>query len=359
MNRVGVAIALSLCIAGSCIASGGDRPSRDWKQHPTVVEVETDADIYAVGDPHADYDRFANVLVAAKIIGSVPASPEQVSWTAGKSVLVITGDMIDKGSDSLEVIALVRALGAAAAAQGGRVIATMGNHEAEFLAKPTKSKTKDFQDALTKKGMDPSSVAACKGDIGEFLCALPIAARVNDWFFSHAGNTATCSDTHCGDGCSIAKIASDIEKGFAKKGFGTDELIGDHSILEARLSHKGPRGLPWFYAGSEKSDPRDVLTRYAKALGVCHIVQGHQPGAVKFPHHVERNPEELFQRYGLLFLIDGGMSHGIEDSKSVGGALHITAAEGGKATAICPKGPPTELWNGRTNPDTGRVLCDK
>ena len=73
------------------------RATRDWTKHPAVIEVDTTEDIYAVGDPHADYERLVGVLTSAKLIAGKPAKPSEVVWTAGKAVLVITGDMIDKG----------------------------------------------------------------------------------------------------------------------------------------------------------------------------------------------------------------------------------------------------------------------
>jgi len=161
------------------------KPVSKWTSNPAVVELKTTHDIFAVGDAHADPDRLMGVLVKAGIIGGAPTKPSDVKWTAGQSVVVVTGDMIDKGPDSLGVIALLRALQTAAAAQGGRVIITMGNHEAEFLADPHGNKTQEFGDELKKAGLKRNDVANCQGDLGIFLCGLPIAARVNDWFFSH------------------------------------------------------------------------------------------------------------------------------------------------------------------------------
>jgi hypothetical protein len=60
-------------------------------------------------------------------------------------------------------------------------------------------------------------------------------------------------------------------------------------------------------------DPKKLLAKYAAKLGVNHIVQGHQYGNVKFPDGKNRKEEHFFQRYGILFLIDSGMSRGIED----------------------------------------------
>ncbi|HWZ41977.1 MAG TPA: metallophosphoesterase [Candidatus Saccharimonadales bacterium] len=323
---------------------------RDWTKHPVVLQVDTAEDILAVGDAHADPTRLLGVLVEAKIIEGVPKKSSEISWSAGKSVLVVTGDMIDKWHHSLKVIALLRALQKDAASKGGQVIVTMGNHEAEFLADPTGKKTKDFSDELIAAGIKPQDVASCQGSLGKFLCELPIAARVNDWFFCHAGNT---------NNQSIPDLSAAIESGFKKHGFATKQLVGDNSLLEARLNDKGPGGLPWFDNGSSSTDPQKLLAQYAAALGVKHIVQGHQPGSVDFPDGKNRSKEDLFQRYGLLFLIDGGMSKGIEGSTSTGGALRISGTSPQTVVATCANGQTMMLWDSSTNPDLNEIHCGK
>jgi hypothetical protein len=347
LTLVGLVL-VACCGAGA--ANGATKVTRDWTKHPAVVQVDTDEDVFAIGDAHADSARLAGVLAAAKIIDGVPKKPSQVNWIAGKAVLVITGDMIDKGPNSLKVIALVRALQASAAAKGGQVIVTMGNHEAEFLADPHGKKTAEFGAELQKAGLKRKAVASCQGSLGKFLCELPMAARVNDWFFSHAGNT---------NNQSIAALSSAIEAGFAQDGFATQELVGDNSLLEARLNDKGPNGLPWFDNGSAQTDPQKLLAEYAAALGVHHIVQGHQPGGVTFPDGVKRSKEDLFQRYGLLFLIDGGMSKGIEGSKSTGGALHISGTTNQTVVVICANGTEKRLWDSVTQPGLNSQHCGK
>jgi hypothetical protein len=331
--------------------------SRDWTKNPAVAQMNTAEDIFAIGDAHGDVERLTGVLAAAKLIDRGPNGQGQTKWTGGKSVLVITGDLIDKWPHSLAVIALVRALQKDAAPQGGHVIVTMGNHEAEFLAQPLGKKTKEFATELMAAGMDPAGVANCGGEIGEFLCALPIAVKINDWFFSHGGNTNQRT---------ISKLSSAIEAGFSAAGFSTEELIGNNSILEARLNKKGPGGLPWFQAGNSSTNPRQLLAKYAAELGVTHIVQGHQFGKVKFPDGRDRKTEDFFQRYGILFLIDSGMSHGVkadEDEEeaggdSTGGALHVTGPAGAKkAVVICANGRQETLWSQKEKPDLGQQHC--
>lgn len=345
LKVISIAVVLTCC--GS-FANGNPKASRNWTKHPAVVQVDTTEDIYAVGDAHADPARLAAVLAGAKIIKGVPKKPGKVQWAAGKSVLVVTGDMIDKWHNSLDVIALLRALQASAAAEGGQVIITMGNHEAEFLADPHGEKTAEFGNELKAAGLKRNEVADCQGDLGKFLCELPIAARVNDWFFSHAGNT---------NGQSIPTLSAAIEAGFATDGFATQELVGDNSILEARLNDKGPNGLPWFDNGNKNADPQVLLTSYVTALGVKHLVQGHQPGNVEFPDGKKRNKTDLFQRYGLLFLIDTGMSRGVDGKTSGGGALLITGKSNPKVVGICANGKRKTLWDLKSNSPLAALHC--
>jgi hypothetical protein len=102
-----------------------------------------------------------------------------------------------------------------------------------------------------------------------------------------------------------------------------------------------------------------LLAKYVATLGVKHLVQGHQYNAVKFPDGKNRKEERFFQYYGLLFLIDTGMSEGIEDSESTGGALRITGSAGDqKAIVICANGKQTTLWS-KQEVDRGEQLCSQ
>src|SRR5205823_9830278 len=229
--------------------------------------------IFAVGDVHADYARLVTLLAAAKIIEAPPAKPEQAKWTAGKATLVFTGDYIDKGPHALAVIALVRTLRAAAPAEGGTVIALMGNHEQEFLENAVSGRGSEFGGELKASGLSVRDVGRCRGDVGQFLCTLPIAARVNDWFFSHAGNTG---------GRTLERLKSDLESGIDKAGFATPELAGDNSIVMARVGDRGPGGRNWFEAETSRRSGPQLLADYAKALGAAHFVQGHTHGEIRF-----------------------------------------------------------------------------
>jgi hypothetical protein len=310
-----------------------ETPPRNWGRCPAVIDLKTTETVYALGDTHGDYDRLVTLLVAGKLLAGAPASAEEATWSGGKSILVITGDMIDKWNQSLDVIALLRALTSSAATQGGRVVISSGNHEAEFLDDPTGSKTKDFRKELEKAGLDPKEVA--KGEdsegIGKFLLCLPFGTRVNDWFFAHAGSTK---------GRTFEQLTRDLMSGFDDKGYAATVLLGEKGLLEARMSP-----APWWEKkGDQPIDSIMRLQSYADALGVDHIVFGHQPGSYDFNDGSKRKKGKLFENFdGLVFLMDMGMSEGVNYSK--GALLRIQGSgDDETATALFPDGTQKQIW---------------
>lgn len=314
---------------------------RNWAALPAIVQIDTPEDVFAIGDVHGDAVRFTRLLTGAGLIAGVPQHPGDVQWIAGRSVLVITGDMIDKGPRILDVFRVLDALQKSAAAQGGSVVILAGNHEAEFLADPAAKKGREFAEQLLAEELSPVAIGSCKTDLGIFLCGLPFGARVNDWFFSHAGNSG---------GQSIQQLQSSLERGFAEHGFAAKEITGDHSLLEARLNGSGKGREPWIDAGLPQRSEQQLLEDYTRALGVKHIVEGHVPSEVRFADGTVRRAGEMFQRFGLLFLIDTGMSENVNDS--AGAALQITRTA---ATAICPDGRRTVLWDANHLQSAGRA----
>jgi hypothetical protein len=292
---------------GSCSSCG-----RDWAQFPPIVEVDGAPELWVLSDVHADYADYVTLLSGAGIVAGAPVVPQHVQWSAGHAVLVVVGDLIDKGPDAPDVVRLTAALATAAAAAGGRVVVTMGNHEAEFLADPENSKatgSHGIDPELTAIGLTPAETAAGGDDIGLFLRDLPFAARVDDWFFVHAGDTG---------GQTIAQMSSALQGGVGSAGFGAPVLSATTSMLEARLSGSGPQ---WW---DTTSDPEGLLGQWTTALGVQHLVMGHQPGAVGFADGTTRAADQMYAAYGgLLFLIDTGLSVDVDDT---GGAmLHVVS----------------------------------
>lgn len=306
-------------------------PPRDWSRNPAIVELDVPSNVvvYAVGDPHADYARLVDLLVKGDIIEEVSRKPDQldkVMWKAGNTVLVCTGDMIDKADQSVEVLQFFIRLQKIAPDSGSMVVVTLGNHEAEFLANATDTNTKSavFLAQLKKRGVDPQSVANGTDSLGlgQFLRSLPFAARVNAWFFAHAGNTNAKNGDKATGPRSLEDLRRFLQDGVTSEGYGAKALSGDKSILEAKLHDPWWEKLP--ESGKESGDR---LKSHVTALGtqshpVRHLVIGHQPGKVTFNGDQPRDKGVMVSRYlGLIFLIDCGMSSGV--GYSTGALLRI------------------------------------
>jgi hypothetical protein len=281
------------------------------------------AGVYAISDVHGGYARVAALLANNGIVRAVPPSPAEVEWTAGSAILVVCGDLVDKGPQPVEVIDFFRALEPSAESAGGRVVVLLGNHEVEFFSDPNNAKASGsdgFDTELAAERIAPASVASGADPRGAWLRGKAIAAKVGGWFFAHAGNTKGRTLAAL-DGALVAALA-------AHPDYDDPEFTGPDSILESR---------DWF------NDPAAAATN-ATALGVGHVVFGHTPSAL--------GPKGAIAtaRNGALFRIDCGMSPDVDDSQ--GCILHVRSLDPATevARALDAGGRAVELWRGAPAP---------
>jgi len=244
---------------------------RDWNRHPGIVEIDDAREIFALSDPHGSYEELGALLEGVGLIKGFMKNPKRAKdakWAGGDAHLVVAGDLIDKGADSVAVIELMRAVQASAPAK--HVVVTMGNHEAEFLGDPSNKKATErgvgFAPQLSAQGINPADVAAARdaGGIGAWLRDLPFGVRIKKWYFSHSGDTR---------GKTIRELATFIRVEVDKNGFLDKDIIDDKTgILDAER---------WYEATPNTA--RDN----AKALGVKHIAFGHDPGALATRGQIE------------------------------------------------------------------------
>lgn len=186
------------------------------------------ARIVAVGDLHGDFSAWLDIARDAKLID--PAN----HWIGGKTVLVQTGDMVDRGADSLKIIRHLQQLDGEAKRAGGRVIVLMGNHEAmqvigdyryvtpgeyaAFANRQSKARRDEAYKANAKVIVDyyhvkdaslsPKAIRAMwmsdtplgkvehdsawapAGELGRWVATLPAVAKVGDTLFVHGGISA-------------------------------------------------------------------------------------------------------------------------------------------------------------------------
>lgn len=90
--------------------------AEDW--HFSDVER-----VVSIGDVHGAYEALVATLQSAGVID------EDLRWSGGRTHLVSTGDLLDRGAESRRVLDLMMRLEREASATGGRVHQLLGNHE--------------------------------------------------------------------------------------------------------------------------------------------------------------------------------------------------------------------------------------
>lgn len=83
--------------------------------------------IIAIGDLHGDWTAWRAIVRAAGVMD------DKGHWAGGKTVLVQTGDVPDRGPDTLKIIDDLMRLQKEAKAAGGQVVTLVGNHESMMM----------------------------------------------------------------------------------------------------------------------------------------------------------------------------------------------------------------------------------
>jgi hypothetical protein len=76
-----------------------------------------------VGDIHGDYPALTKILRKASLIDL------KGQWIGGETILVQTGDIVDRGVDTIACYKFMQTLTSQAEKSGGTVVSLLGNHE--------------------------------------------------------------------------------------------------------------------------------------------------------------------------------------------------------------------------------------
>lgn len=305
--------------------------------------------VVAVGDVHGAYERFAAILQSA---GVTDASGH---WTAGRTQLVQTGDVLDRGSDTRRCLDLLMRLESEAKKAGGRVHALLGNHEAMNIVgdlryvKPAEyasfrtPRSEENRHHLYERSMDSARSAAkqrgekfdedafrakfdaqvplgfvertqalsAEGSYGRWLRQLPAAVVVNGVAFVHGGLTPESAALGC-DGINAA----------VQRELGPD-LAKTRQDPSAALA-TGELGPLW-YRGLAREDETAFsasLDQALQKLGARAVVVGH----------TVTGTGRIQTRFGgRVVMIDAGMT---DEYGGHAAALEIDAE--GRMTAVYP-----------------------
>ncbi|KAI9294190.1 Metallo-dependent phosphatase [Neoconidiobolus thromboides FSU 785] len=257
----------------------------------------------AIGDLHGDYSQ------AIKVLKMVDVIDQNNKWKGkNTTTLVQTGDVVDRGPDTIKLYKLLKRLRKEAEIEGGLVVPLLGNHELMNLMEDYRYVTEEdiqtFGDLTQRKLMFTE-----KGWIGRYLRGLNLTAKIEDTIFCHGG----------------------IHPTFAE--YGNTAL---NIITKKELSEKTPNelwnvelfggdGPAWYrgYALETETEICNVLKSALKKLGVKRMVVGHT---------VQSNGKIRTRCEGRVILIDVGIS------AAYGGYQAALVLSEFTASAIYPSG---------------------
>jgi hypothetical protein len=312
---------------------------------PQACRIQTSERIVAVGDIHGAYDRFVAILRAAGLVDG------RARWIGGRSILVQTGDVLDRGPASRRVLDLLRQLERDAARAGGQVFALLGNHEvmrmvghwsdvsageyAAFRGRDSEDIRERLYDLLSADAAKRARAAeqpfdshafrrqfekeiplgwvemrqafAAQGEYGAWLRQHPAMVMINGIAFVHGGIDVETAALGCD------AINAGVRQDVSIADPSPEQILGMLSVKETG---------PLWYRGLVQAPAMPDVTTILKTLGARALVVGHTPvtGSPIAPRFDNR-----------VFPIDTGMLGGTSYPAGVASALEIT---GDTVTAI-------------------------
>ncbi|NNC73247.1 MAG: protein-tyrosine-phosphatase [Sphingomonadaceae bacterium] len=268
----------------------------------------TPSRIVAIGDLHGDHAAFRAIVEAAGLVDAAGV------WIGGDAVLVQTGDVPDRGPNSLLILRDLMRLQGEAAVAGGQVVALIGNHEAmnvvgdlryvhegEFAVFRTDESQRLrrryyrenqemiervyrwrepalSEDQIRRLWLRETPLGGAEllmawgpdGEIGQWLADNPAVARIDDTLFAHGGISETYS------ALSIAEMNARTATAIAARDGSPEAIINDP---DGPLWYRGYflRGEPGELALVPPADAAPEVDRVLAAYGARRIVVGHTP----------------------------------------------------------------------------------
>jgi hypothetical protein len=212
------------------------------------------ARVVAIGDLHGD---LAAARAALRLAGVVDDGDR---WVGGATVVVQTGDVLDRGDDEPEILDLIARLEREAGAAGGAFVALDGNHELMNAAGDLRYVTEEGLADFAGVPGGRAAAFAPGGPRARELAARRVVVVVGDTVFAHAGPSA---------GLDLAA---------ANRG-SRCWLAGQGPPPEVLEDQEGPL---WTRAYGVDPPDCDRLAAALASLGVARMVVGHtvQPGGI-------------------------------------------------------------------------------
>jgi Calcineurin-like phosphoesterase len=237
----------------------------------TSYRYPTAERIVAVGDLHGDLQATRAALRLASVLSA------DDHWAGGKTVVVQTGDQLDRGDDEPEILDLLERLAKQASAAGGAFHVLNGNHEVMNVQGDFRYVTpggfQDFEHTPPNElhaGEIHGLPAAAQGrgyaflsgeSAAKRLAARPIVIQVGDNVFVHGG-----------------LLVSHVRQGLGKINRQVQEWMRSPASKPApaiAMSEQSPLWLRIYSDGTPQPSACQELASVLQLLGAKRLVVGH------------------------------------------------------------------------------------
>ncbi len=286
--------------------------------------------VVAVSDLHGAHEAFVETLAGAGLIDG------SGDWAGGAARLVVNGDIVDRGDASRASLDLLMRLEPQAAAAGGGVHVVLGNHDvmnlvgdlryvargefaafagdetraqrdaayARFVAAAPRPLTRaEFDERFPPGFFAHRAAFSASGRYGRWLLGKPVALRIGDTLFVHAGVSAALPVSDLAGLAAmrdaLVEFAELLEQAVARGLLDATTDFYDMPKLLSRAVESGseaaalarrllelhdaplhaPMGPLWYRgnAGCGALIEQDRLARTLAAFGAKRVVIGHTP----------------------------------------------------------------------------------
>jgi hypothetical protein len=138
--------------------------------------------VFVVGDIHGEYDTVIRLLRNAGVID------DALRWSAGRSHLVLLGDLFGRGLDVTRLLWFVYDLERQAESARGRVHVVLGNHEVMTMLDDLRYVSAKESMIALRHGTTYSRMFDVRQSVlGQWLATKPAILRINDVLYAHGG----------------------------------------------------------------------------------------------------------------------------------------------------------------------------
>lgn len=245
--------------------------------------------LWVVGDIHGEPAKLRALLVHAGLLH------RDGRWSGGSAVLVCIGDYTDRGPDGLGVLDLLMGLEGEALAQGGRVYALLGNHEAMLLAARHHGdvwhdpRGRSFRMRWQRAGGRDADLAGLTPAHVAWLGRRPAVVRLGPYLFVHSDSTVYLE---------YGATLEDVNHALHDALHATDPAVWDRLVRSL-----SDRGAFVTEGGGERA------ARLLAAYGGERVVHGHTPIAYMLGVRAEQVRSPVLYADGRCLNVDGGLAY--------------------------------------------------